>query len=136
MELTFFVLSAILKKCPEIACPPGFQVKPIKSRKSKMMSRFSDSTEDEDDVDIPTKPQFYYIKANYQASYEAILPISTSAKGRDINEEECYRFLCAPIVEDSPDYFEGGAPNCPTARCPNGYTIKLQDTKSKRPCPQ
>lgn len=133
-----FVVTAIMKKCPEIACPPGFEVKPIKSRKSKMMSRFSDDTENESDAQIPSKPQFYYIKANYQASYEAILPISTSARGRDINQEECYRFMCVPTVDDSLDYagMEVNPLSCPEPKCPNGYMIKLEATKSTRPCPQ
>lgn len=133
------IFPAILKKCPEVACPPGFEVKPIKTRKSKMMSRFSDSEEDDSEDEPPTKPQFYYIKANYQASYEAVLPISTSARGRDINQEECYRFMCIPIVDTSPDYYtENERPplSCPDAKCPNGYLIKFQPKKSATSCQQ
>lgn len=102
-----------------------------------MMSRFSDSEEDDSEDEPPTKPQFYYIKAKYQASYEAVLPISTSARGRDINQEECYRFMCIPIVDNSPDYAtenERSFLSCPDAKCPNGYLIKLQPKKSATSC--
>ena len=134
-----FVLPAILKKCPEMACPPGFEVKPIRSRNPKMTSRFADSEEDSSDSqEPPMKPQFYYIKANYQVSYEAVLPISTSARGQDINQEECYRFMCIPVVDNSPDYAEQEITflSCPDPKCPNGYMIKLQATKSGRKCDQ
>ena len=105
------------------------------------MSRFSDSEKDEEDenYDRPTKkPQLYYIKANYQASYEAILPISATAKGRDINQEECYKFMCIPVVEEpSPENANEITTivvRCPESKCPNGYKIKMQSTKTAKQC--
>ncbi|KAL7040824.1 hypothetical protein ACKWTF_000531 [Chironomus riparius] len=125
----------ITKKCPDPSCPPGFAIKPKKSRKSKMSSRFSDDEEEDD------KPQhqYYYIKAKYTASYEAILPISTSKDQQDINSEECFEFMCIPIVDSAeiPDYAQENQTKiirCPEPKCPRGYMLRLQIQKSANEC--
>lgn len=73
------------------------------------------------------------------ASYEAILPISTSANRQDINAEECFEFICVPIVDEtSPDYAEGDTRvltrRCPEPKCPKGYMIRLQIQKDAVQC--
>lgn len=101
-----------------------------------MSSRFSDSSEDDDD-DKP-QHQYYYIKATYQASYEAILPISTNSKKQDVNSEECFEFMCVPIVDEpDPDYADGHqrtVVRCPEPKCPQGYMIRLQIVKTAAGC--
>lgn len=102
------------------------------------MSRFSDSGEDDDEDDDKPQHQFYYVKAKYQASYEAILPISTSAKKQNINAEECFEFMCIPIVDEpDPDYSsenEKRIVKCPEPKCPRGYMIRLQLRKDPNEC--
>lgn len=100
-----------------------------------MSSRFSDDEEEDD------KPQhqYYYIKAKYTASYEAILPISTSKDHQDINSEECFEFMCIPIVDSSetPDYAQENQTKvirCPEPKCPRGYMLRLQIQKSTNEC--
>lgn len=102
-----------------------------------MMSRFSDSGEEEDN-DKP-QHQYYYIKAKYSMSYEAILPISTNSKQQDINSEECFEFMCVPVVAepDEPDFAGGDqrvVTRCPETKCPRGYTIRLQVEKTAAGC--
>lgn len=132
-----FKFPAVVKKCPDPVCPPGFIMKPKKSRKSKMMTntRFSD---DEDEDDKP-QHQYYYIKAKYQASYEAILPISTSKDRQDINSEECFEFICIPVVDSGeipPEYGQENqtAIKCLEPKCPRGYMMKLQIQKTGNEC--
>lgn len=95
------------------------------------------SSEDDDDDDKP-QHQYYYIKAKYSASYEAILPISTNSKQQDINSEECFEFMCVPIVaEPEPDYSEGSERKlirCPEPKCPRGFMIRLQIQKNSDEC--
>lgn len=78
------------------------------------------------------------MKQKYVASYEAILPISTSADRQDINSEECLQFICVPIVDEtSPDYAEGDTRvvrRCPEPKCPKGYMIRLQIQKDATHC--
>jgi hypothetical protein len=91
-----------------------------------MSSRFDD---DEDESDKPTVKSYYYIKAKYTASYEAILPISKTGDREDINNEECLEFVCIPLATDStesPDYAEGKpALKCSEPKCPPGYMTRL-----------
>jgi len=133
---TQFPSSAIIKKCPDPVCPPGFRIKQKeKGRGSRMMSRFS-SGSDEDEDDKP-QHQYYYIKAKYQASYEAILPISTNSKQQDVNAEECFEFVCLPLVEEgSEDYVDGRVDpkKCPEPKCPRGYMIRLSLVKAANEC--
>lgn len=95
------------------------------------------SSGEEDDNDRP-QHQYYYIKAKYQASYEAILPISTNSKQQDINSEECFEFMCIPVVEDpDPDYVEAPGRTeirCPEPKCPTGYMTRLQVVKNANEC--
>lgn len=97
---------------------------------------FSISSEDEDD-DRP-QHQYYYIKAKYTASYEAILPISTNSKQQDVNSEECLEFMCVPVVDDvEPDYAGENAralARCTEPKCPRGYMIRLQIQKDSDQC--
>lgn len=127
----------MVKKCPDPSCPPGFAIKPKTSRKSKMSSRFSD--DDDDDASDKPQHQYYYIKAKYTASYEAILPISTTKDRQDINSEECFEFMCIPIVDspESPDYADGNRATlirCPEPKCPRGYMLRLQIQKATNEC--
>jgi hypothetical protein len=129
-------MTVITKKCPDPQCPPDFQIVEKKAKKARMMSRFSDSDENDDEDDDKPQHQFYYIKAKYQTSYEAILPISTSAKKQNINSEECFEFMCIPIV-DEPDYSnenEERHVRCPEPKCPRGYMIRLQIRKDPKEC--
>lgn len=103
-----------------------------------MSSRFGD---DEDEDDKPPVNSYYYIKAKFTASYEAILPISTKGDTQDVNNEECLEFVCIPVVDssgESPDYAEGGPPGgaikCPEPKCPSGYMMKLQLIKTANEC--
>jgi hypothetical protein len=73
------------------------------------------------------------------ASYEAILPISTSANREDINSEECFEFICVPTIDESGsiDYAEGDPKvvrRCPSPKCPQGYMIRLQIQKDRNQC--
>lgn len=92
------------------------------------------SSEDDDDP----QPEFYYIKAKYQASFEAILPISANSKKQGITAEECFEFMCVPIVaEPEPDYADGTKRQlvrCPEPKCPRGYMIRLQIQKNSNEC--
>lgn len=135
MKYSKYLLIAITKKCPDPSCPPGFTIKPKKSRKSKMDTRFGPDDEDDD----RPQHQYYYIKAKYSASYEAILPISTSKDKQDINSEECFEFICLPTVssEETPDYAHENKTiltRCPEPICPKRYMIKLQIQKSADEC--
>lgn len=98
---------------------------------------FIDSDEDDEEDDKP-QHQYYYIKAKYQASYESILPISTNSKQQDINSEECFQFICVPIVaEPDADYSDENARNivrCPEPKCAQGYMIRLQIQKNSKEC--
>jgi hypothetical protein len=95
------------------------------------------SGEDDDEDDRP-QHQYYYIKAKYQASYEAILPISTNSKQQDINSEECFEFMCVPVVDepgpDAPEGEERTLVRCPEPKCPRGYMIRLQIQKTGEEC--
>lgn len=100
-----------------------------------MSSRFSD----DDDDEKPPVNTYYYIKAKYTASYEAILPISMSGDREDINSEDCIEFMCLPKYEttDSPDYAEMSTERpirCSEPKCPKGYMMKLQLIKSANEC--
>jgi hypothetical protein len=97
-----------------------------------MSSRFGD---DENEDDKPPVNSYYYIKAKYTASYEAILPISTKGDTQDVNSEECIEFVCIPLVEsgEDPDYAEGPI-KCPEPRCPAGYMMRLQLIKTANEC--
>lgn len=92
----------------------------------------------DDDEDDKPQHQYYYVKQKFVASYEAILPISTSANREDINSEECFEFICVPTVdESSTDYAEGDAKvhrRCPQPKCPQGYMIRLQIQKDANQC--
>lgn len=124
----------ITKKCPVPTCPEGFLVKERKApRKSKMLSsRFAN------DDDDPPQQQYYYIKAKYTATYEAMLPISTS-KQDDINSEQCIEFICVPIVHDPTDVDYGDetfnkTTRCSEPKCPPGYIIRLQILTKPQQC--
>lgn len=106
-------------------------MKQKQGRKSKMNSRF------DDDDDKPPERSYYYIKAKYTASYEAVLPISTKGDQQDINKEECIEFVCIPVVDsdENPDYVDGGALiKCPEPKCPTGYMMRLQLIKTANEC--
>jgi hypothetical protein len=99
-------------------------------------SRFSD---DEDDASDRPQHQYYYIKAKYTASYEAILPIATTKDKQDINAEECFEFMCIPIVDspEAPDYAVENQTKlirCPEPKCPRGYMLRLQLQKTTNEC--
>lgn len=99
-----------------------------------MSSRFGD---DEDEDDKPPWNSYYYIKAKYTASYEAILPISTKGDTQDVNNEECIEFVCIPLVDsgESPDYVDGGTIiKCQEPKCPAGYMMRLQLIKTANEC--
>ena len=138
LKFNFCNYQAITKKCPEPNCPPGFKVKQKSRRKSKMSSRFGDD-EDDDDEDESLPSSYYYIKAKYSASFEAILPISMLNQ-QGVDNEECIEFVCIPMVEpvEQPDYAEGGFPGidikCPEPKCPTGYMMKLQLVKTANEC--
>lgn len=91
----------------------------------------------EDDDDRP-QHQYYYVKAKYTASYEAILPISTNSQQQDINSEECFEFMCVPLVDEpDPDYSEEdkrALARCTEPKCPRGYMIRLQIQKDSNQC--
>lgn len=99
----------------------------------------SHRSDDDDENDKP-QHQYYYVKQKFVASYEAILPISTSANREDINSEECFEFICVPTIDESGsiDYAEEGDPKivrrCPTPKCPQGYMIRLQIQKDRNQC--
>jgi hypothetical protein len=94
----------------------------------------------DDDEDDKPQHQYYYVKQKFVASYEAILPISTSANREDINSEECFEFICVPTVDESStdiDYAEGDPRvhrRCPQPKCPQGYMIRLQIQKDANQC--
>ena len=100
-----------------------------------MRNTINSGEEEEDDR---PQHQYYYIKAKYTASYEAILPISTSSKQQDVNSEECFEFMCVPVVDEpEPDYADGTerrAVRCPEPKCPRGYMIRLQIHKDANEC--
>jgi hypothetical protein len=131
---------AITKKCPDPECPPGTRLKPKLKRKSKMSSRFSPDENDYNEDNDKPQHQYYYIKAKYQASYEAILPISKTQDGEDINSEECFEFMCIPIVEETEGLPENAEEKpriikrCPEPKCPPGYTLNLIFVQTKDEC--
>lgn len=93
----------------------------------------SSSSKEEDD-EVPTH-QHYYIKATYSASYEAVLPISTTSKQQDINDEKCLEYMCVPIVtEPDPDTDQRIPIKCKEPKCPRGYMLHLEIQKDANQC--
>ena len=100
-----------------------------------MSSRFDDG---EDDVE---KLKFYYIKAKYTASYEAVLPVSMTGDQDESNMEKCIEFVCLPMVDGedlTPDYGSENTvkPICLEPKCPKGYIMKLELMKTANECPK
>lgn len=103
-----------------------------------MSSRFDDG----DDEEKPPKNTYYYIKAKYTASYEAVLPISMVDGIQEVNSEKCIEFVCLPMVEgedQTPDYGSESTQRpirCIEPKCPKGYIMKLELMKTANECPK